>query len=233
MNQTASSTNPSTISAPAARLAIAAAASTILLLASLHVLSPEFDPSWRVVSEYANGRFGWVLSLMFVSWAVASWSLVVALWSQLTGIGGRIALGFLIASGVGEAIASVCDINHPLHNLAGMLGVLSLPIAAMGISVCLGRTQAWAAAKRPLLWTANLTWVSLNLMMAALIALMSRHRITPPGIEIIGWTNRFLVVAYCLWIATVAWQGLRLSRRALRPIELGEPAGAEKATLNH
>ncbi|HEV3302186.1 MAG TPA: DUF998 domain-containing protein, partial [Planctomycetaceae bacterium] len=172
MNQAAPSTNSSTISAPAARLAIAAAASTILLLASLHVLSSEFDPSWRVVSEYANGRFGWVLSLMFVSWAVASWSLVVALWSQLTGIGGRIALGFLIASGVGEAMASVCDINHPLHNLAGMIGVLSLPIAATSISVRLSRLQAWAAAKPVLLLTASLTWLSLVLLAVALVALM-------------------------------------------------------------
>jgi len=216
MSQAASSTNPSTISAPAARSAIAAAASTILLLAGLHVLSPEFDPSWRVVSEYANGRYGWVLSLMFVSWAVASWSLVVALWSQLTRIAGRIALGLLIASGVGEAMASMCDINHPLHNLAGMIGVLSLPIAATSISVRLSRLQVWAAAKPVLLLTASLTWVSLVLLAVALIALMSRHRITPPGIEVIGWTNRFLVVAYCAWIATVAWQALKLRRTASR-----------------
>jgi len=29
------------------------------MLASLHALSPEFDPSWRVVSEDANGKYGW------------------------------------------------------------------------------------------------------------------------------------------------------------------------------
>jgi hypothetical protein len=51
------------ISAPAAWLAIAASAATLLLLASLHFLSPEFDPSWRMVSEYAFGHFGPVLSL--------------------------------------------------------------------------------------------------------------------------------------------------------------------------
>jgi hypothetical protein len=41
-------------------MAIAAAAAQVLLLASLHVLSPEFDPAWRVVSEYVNGGYGWV-----------------------------------------------------------------------------------------------------------------------------------------------------------------------------
>ena len=166
MNTAVSVTDTATISVPAARVAIAASGAVLLLLASLHVLSPEFDPSWRVVSEYANGRYGWVLSLMFASWALSSWALAVAVWSQVNTIGGKIALGLLIAAGVGEAMASVFDINHPLHNLAGMIGVLSLPIAAMLISVRLGRTQAWSPAKNVLLWTANLTWVSLVLMVS-------------------------------------------------------------------
>jgi ABC-type transport system involved in multi-copper enzyme maturation permease subunit len=58
----------SKIIAPAAWLSIIMTATTILLLAILHVLSPEFDPSWRMVSEYAFGQYGWVLSLMFLSW---------------------------------------------------------------------------------------------------------------------------------------------------------------------
>src|SRR5579863_6258563 len=124
MNQAASSTTPSTISAPAARLAIAAAASTILLLTSLHVLSPEFDPSWRVVSEYANGKYGWVLSLMFVAWAVSTWALAFAIWAQLQTIAGKLGLGFLVVAGLGEAMASVFDINHPLHGLSGILGII-------------------------------------------------------------------------------------------------------------
>src|SRR6266536_807487 len=75
---------------PTARLSIAAAAAVLLLLASLHVLSPEFDPSWRVVSEYANGRYGWVLSLMFAAWAVSSWALVFTIRSQVTTRAGKL-----------------------------------------------------------------------------------------------------------------------------------------------
>jgi len=193
-------------------MAMAAAALTVLLLAALHVMSPEFDPSRRVVSEYANGRYGWVLSLMFASWAISSWSLAVALWSQLKGIGGKVAVSFLVAAGVGEGMASFCDINHPWHNLAGMIGVLSLPIAAMGISLNLAGVDEWMRAKRVLLVTANLTWLTLLLMVIALFALVTRRRITPPGIEMIGWTNRAVVVAYCVWVATVAWQALKLRR---------------------
>src|SRR5205807_6979399 len=103
----------------------------VLLLAGLHVLSPEFDPRWRVISEYALGHYAWVLSLMFVAGGVQAWALAVAIWSEVRTRTGRIGLGFLIAAGVGPAMASVFDITHPLHEAAGAIGVLCLPVAAM------------------------------------------------------------------------------------------------------
>lgn len=53
---------------------------TLLALSLLHALSSEFEPSWRMVSEYANGRHGWLLAAMFVSWALSSWLLAYALY---------------------------------------------------------------------------------------------------------------------------------------------------------
>jgi len=158
---------------------------------------------------------------MFASWAISSLALAVAVWSQANGIGGKIGLGLLITAGVGEAMASVCDIAHPLHNLAGLLGVLSLPIAAMLISVRLGRTQAWSPSRKMLLWTANLTWVSLVLMSAALSIMISRHtrvgnKTALDVIASVGWTNRLLVAAYCAWVMAVASQALRLRRQLAR-----------------
>jgi hypothetical protein len=35
---------------------------------SLHLIKPEFDPSWRLISEYEVGRFGWLMTLAFVCW---------------------------------------------------------------------------------------------------------------------------------------------------------------------
>lgn len=210
-----------------ARIAAGSAVATLLLLASLHILSPEFDPSWRMVSEYANGNYGWVLSLMFGAWALSSWALGLALWSKVESRAGKIGVCFLMTSGVGEAMASVFDINHPLHDVAGAIGVLSLPVAAMLISVPLSRTQPWFAARNELLWTANLTWVSVVLMVVSLIALgvtfthagghvpangkaLPPGAVLPPGaIAVVGYANRMLVVTYCLWVMIVAWQAIR------------------------
>ena len=223
MQKTASTIIQSINSLTAARLAIAAAATVLLLLAGLHVLSPEFDPSWRMVSEYANGQYGWVLSTMFVSWAISSWALAFAIWPQVKTTLGKTGLAFLIAAGVGEAMASVFDITHPLHGLAALIGIPSLAIAAMLISVSLGRSEGWSTAKKPLLWTANLTWMSLALMAATLAIFFVTYKqaggdmtggvITtlPPGVLALGgWANRLLVLAYNVWVMTVAWQAIKL-----------------------
>src|SRR4030088_2385967 len=218
----------SKIEAIGARLAIAAAVAVLLLLASLHVLSPEFDPSWRVVSEYANGRYGWVLSLMFAAWAFSSWALAFTIWPQSRTILGKIGLVFLLIAGVGEAMAAFFDINHDaLHNVAGALGILGLPVAAMFISVSLGRTQAWSAAKHLLIFTANLTWMSVVLLAATFIMMIIGYTqaggnmtsqvkvpVLPPGvIAVVGWANRLLIVVYCVWVMTAAWLAIKAARQ--------------------
>src|SRR5579864_509465 len=120
--------NPSQVAKGAAWLAILATGATIVLLVSLHLLSPEFSPSWRVISEYALGHYPWVLSLMFLSWGIGSWALVAVIWSQVHTKSGRVGLWFLIIAGVGEAMASVFDIQHPIgHAIAGLLGVIGFP----------------------------------------------------------------------------------------------------------
>jgi hypothetical membrane protein len=209
----------------AARLAIGAAAAVVGLLASLHVLSPEFDPAWRVISEYANGRYSWVLSLMFVAGAVYSWSLAFALRAEVRTRAGTIGLICLVTSGIGSAMASVFAINHPLHYLAGILGVFSFPFGAMLISISLGRTVHWSTARTALLWTANLTWISTVLMYALLVVMIVTYiqaggemtsnsaEVTalPAGtIALVGYAGRLEVVLNCVWAVTVAWYAITL-----------------------
>lgn len=210
------------ISVPAARLAIAASAAALLLLASLHITSPQFDPAWRMVSEYANGQYGWVLSLMFAFWATSYWALAFALRSQVSTTAGQVGLVFLVAAGVGAAMGALFDINHPLHDLAGVIAIASLPIAALLISVSLVRNPSFAEAKKALLWMANLTWISDLLLVAAFMIMIITFTQSgaplpaePPTtlprgvIGLVGWANRLLIVMHCAWVMTVAWQAIR------------------------
>jgi hypothetical protein len=160
---------PSKIRTPAAWLAMIMTAATILLLTSLHVLSPEFDPSWRMVSEYAFGNYGWMLSLMFPSWGISAWALAVAIWSQVRTRSGKVGLWLLVVAGIGEAMASVFDVTHDTgHGIAGLLGVVGFPIAALLLSVDLRHSQAWRGAGKTLFWIANLNWISVVLLVATL-----------------------------------------------------------------
>ena len=211
-----------------ALLAIVAALVTLLLLVSLHVLSPEFDPSFRMVSEYALGHYGWVLSLMFLAWGMSSWALALAIWSQVKTKAGKVGWWFLIIAGLGEAMASVFDITHdPGHSIAGMLGIGGFPIAALLLSVSLGRNQAWRGARSPLLWIANLNWISVVLLGATLI-LMTVQFVQATGghlpqqapahlpagvLGLDGWADRLIVLSNCLWVIVAAWQGMKLAGR--------------------
>jgi Protein of unknown function (DUF998) len=191
----------------AARISLGASAASLVSLAALHLLSPEFDPSWRMVSEYALGSYGWVLFLMFLTWALSCVALFFAIKSQVATVGGKIGLGFLLLAAVGMIMGGLFDVNHDLHGLAAMIGMPSLPIAAVLISVSLGRNSSWA--RRSLIGTAILTWVSLILMNVAIFSGFSQTGDVNPGAWF-GWANRFLIIAYDVWLMAVAWQAVHI-----------------------
>jgi hypothetical protein len=199
------------VSQTGARVSFVAAVASLIFLAALHILSPEFDPSWRMVSEYALGSYGWVLLLMFLSWALSCVALLFAIRSQIKTIGGKIGLGFLLLAAVGMTMGGLFDVNHDLHGLAAMIGIPSLPIAAVLISVSLGRNSPWTSARRSLIWTAILTWVGLILMNVAIFTGFSPTGEANPGAWF-GWANRLLIIAYNGWLMIVAWRALHMQQ---------------------
>jgi hypothetical protein len=164
-----------------------------------------------MVSEYALGSYGWVLLLMFLTWALSCIALFFAIKSHVMTVGGKIGLGFLFLAAVGMTMGGLFDVNHDLHGLAAMIGMPSLPIAAVLISVSLGRNPSWTSAWRALIWTAILTWVSLVLMNIAIFTGFSPTGEANPGAWF-GWANRFLIIAYDIWLLVVAWRALHMQQ---------------------
>ncbi len=198
------------ISRTAARLSFAAAATFLVLLTALHFIKPEFDPSWRVISEYAIGRYGWIMVLGFLSLALSCGALFIAIWSQIRAIGGRIGLAFLLVAAAGLIIAAIfttdpitasqdeLTTDGNLHALGAALGT-GFPIAATLIGLSLARNQAWSPARRSLLWAAGLTWIGF-LVFALSMAIMFPDDGTFGPDVLIGWPNRFMIVAYSAWL---------------------------------
>jgi hypothetical protein len=216
----------SKISFVAAWAAIGASVAAFALLVSLHVLSPEFSPAWRMISEYANGRYAWVLSLMFIAYGASALMLAVAIGSQLTPRTRKFHAGvvLLVLSGIAAASAARFDVNQAeLHDLAGAVGILCLPLAAMLISPDLAATAGSNGARKLILVVANLTWVSVVLWVASFVVMIATfvHVLgglpsTPPeelpaGVfAVVGWTNRLMVLSAWGWVVIVAWHVIRL-----------------------
>lgn len=210
------------LSETAARVSFTAAAAFLVLLAALHFIKPEFDPSWNMISQYEIGRYGWVMQLAFLSLALSCLALVVAIHSQVRTIWGRIGLALLLVAAIGMIISAL-NITDPIttpkaemtdhgnmHGLGFMLGVPGQTIAAVLISLSLRRNTAWSSARRALLWTAQLPWVSLVAMVVTLMVFLPLNGGKfGPGVPV-GLPNRLYIIACCVWLMTVAWNAIQL-----------------------
>jgi hypothetical protein len=71
-------------------------AAFLLLLAIMHLVKPELGPTWRMISEYEIGDFGWVMRLAFFCWAAGFLCLAISLWPLLETRGGKIGKWWLV-----------------------------------------------------------------------------------------------------------------------------------------
>jgi hypothetical protein len=98
----------------------------VLVLVLLHVLRPDLDPSWRFISEYAIGTFGYLMIMAFLSLSAGYVGLFLAIRSQVPTTWGKIGLALLRVSSAGMAIAGVF-VTDPITTPAterGMTGRL-------------------------------------------------------------------------------------------------------------
>lgn len=201
-------------SSVAAAIAIAAAAASALSLLTLHIVSAELEPSWHMVSEYANGRHGWLLTIMFLTWGASYWALAGAIWPIAASWSGRAGLLLLILAGVGAMMGAIFDVNHRLHGAAFAIGVPSLTLATLLIAVALRRAGVGASV-----WPAYMVWISVVLMAVALILFtraLTRAGIPvgaqapqlvalPPGVRSWhGWANRLVFAASYAWLISTS-----------------------------
>ena len=204
----------------AARLSVGAAAAFVVLLAALHLIRPELDHSWRFISEYAIGDFGWLMRLAFLSLAVSYAALFIAVRPQIRSIGGYIGLACLLISAAGLTMAAVfttdpitttpdaTTTSGKLHSLGGTLG-FAMPLASVIISWSLTRNSAWSSARRPLFWAAVLTVIGFLASIVSLVTMIPSDGHFGSDVAV-GWPLRFEILTYCVWLMVVAWQAIQV-----------------------
>ena len=113
------------------------------------------------------------------------------------------------------------DINHKLHGPAAIIGIPSLCIAAVLVTMAMAQRSDITA---PPLWTAHLPWISLALMLGAFALFLSA--LTRAGVDLskqvgplaelpagvsgyVGWANRLLFASTYLWVVLAALAMIR------------------------
>jgi len=189
---------------------------TILFL--LHFLKPELDPTWRMISEYEIGRFGWLMRLAFFSWGVSVLAMLITTWSSLQLISRWwFVLITLALFGAGIFKTNSITDNTPnwvntMHSLCGAIVILTFPIAATLAVSSLLHHQLWSASQPILIMGTVLTWIG---MVAFFTSIIISRRIDPSAGRVgphiyLGWPNRFMVVMYIVWVIIIVATVLQL-----------------------
>jgi len=188
----------------------------LLLLILLHFLKSELNPTWHMVSEYAIGHYGWMMQLAFGCLALGCVGIAVAGWEQVVTTSGRIGLLLLVIAAIGLTIAAINNTDPvntskaemsghgKIHGFGFMIGVPCITIAAVMISISLRATQSWGWARQPLLWLAQLPWISIIAMAAIILILLPKNDGKFGPAVFIGLPNRIWVIACCAWIILIA-----------------------------
>lgn len=187
----------------------------MLLLSSLHLLEPEFDPTWRFISEYALGDFGWMMHLAFGLLALAQISVAITIFPHIRTVTGYIGLVILGISAIGVIIAGIfvtdpitvspddATFSGSMHSIGAMLDYT--PVAALLISLSLSRLDVWRPMKRVLLTSAIIAIVAMLLF----VLQIPQDGQFGPGV-LAGMFGRFLILADIAWLTIVGIHATKL-----------------------
>ena len=208
------------------KMILATGAMSLVCLLLLHFLSPEYEPSWRMISEYALGKYKGLLTAFFVLSAACTMMLPILLWNETDGLWATVGLVLVFLSGVGALMGGLFDLKHPLHGAAFALGVPTITVGALLVSYHIVKRPDWSQYSTGTLLTAHAIWISLVLMGVSMAVMMNGFKqagiamgpgatppeTVPPGvIAVAGYFNRLLVICNTAWVMVMAYVYLMLT----------------------
>lgn len=176
-----------------------------LSLVALHLLRPDVPPLARGISHYANGPYGFLLTVASVVLGVGGITLVLGLYRSVApSAGSRVGLVLLGVWGVATALAGIFPIDAPgapptiagaIHSLAGLNF-----LCAVGATLLLARRfrqdDRWAAFARPAVVVAR----------AVLVAAIALYILIEPlsTLGLGGLAQRVYWATLLVWLAVTA-----------------------------
>jgi hypothetical protein len=197
-----------------ARVSFGTAILFFVLFALLHFLKPEINPSWRFISEYQLGTYGWMMHLAFWSLAVSSASLWLAVRSQTRTVGGYIGLFLLFVATVGFVLAAA-NTTDPitatvgtsagrLHSTGALLAS-NVTGAIFFLSWSLARNKGWANIRKSLWWVVAIG-IAANFASFWMQGIMAQHHNHFGPNTPVGLPNHLLIIGLAGCLAAMAWR---------------------------
>ena len=185
-----------------ALLAVVDIAVKFLTIAALHFLRPDVNPVLEPISNYGVGPYGFLLTVADIGSILATLALVFGLYLGI-GPSGRsyVGLFFLALYGVSELLAGIFPIDiggeattaGTIHTIVGNISFFCLPIAAILLSLRMGKDEQWRSIRRPALA------LSIVVVLTAILTIAGFNL----GIGF-GVTQRVANVAVLVWMLMVA-----------------------------
>jgi hypothetical protein len=176
-----------------------------LLLLLLHFLKPEVNWQWQFISEYALGRFGFMMNLVFFALAVGLLAHACALWFHARSITGRIGIVLTVVSATGMAIGALFNTDPAgipyaemtqsgvLHNIGGQLNLT--PFAALFLTISLRRNPRWKGSMRKLVVATILVFLMVGCF---IVSAAGAKAAFGPG-TFTGLFGRLMLCVYLIW----------------------------------
>ena len=203
--------------ARAATVALVGVAYFVVIIVVLHLLRPDLSPISQPTSEYAVGRYGFLMTSAFFSMSLASFALVIGLYQGVPlRARSRIGLGLLGLWGIGVLVAMSFPIDPEgapqtvsgtIHQINGPLAFLSLTAGTILVSRRFKQAQQW----RPLHRTALI----LSLVMLTVFIATFLNIATASGFA--GLCQRIFLAVFATWFVLTAARLRSLATGSISP----------------
>jgi hypothetical membrane protein len=204
-------------------VAIAALVAFAAGVVTLHFLRPDYSPVHHVVSDYANGPYGWLMTVSFLALGVGCLALAVGLSqagpNRLAAVIGIVFLAFVALGCFGAPLFPI----DPPGERASQTGVIHafivvtsfgfMVLASLLLSVSFRRDTRWRPYRR----------VALILAVAYVLAYALHFAATHTGSAFVGVTNRLSLVAMLAWLLTSAFALREVAGTSFAVVVLQKP----------
>ena len=174
-----------------------------LALLLMHLVKPEFSPVNHMMSDYAVGRYGWLMQTGFMALSGGSLMLLLGLArSGPSSIVARFGRFFLGIASIGLVVSALfkTDLDGApstrageIHLVSFLVNISSIILASVLLSISFGSDPRWRTYQR------TAVRLVILVILCFVLQFLTLHRGMPYGL-----TNRLFVAAVFAWFLSTS-----------------------------